>query len=113
MIHAGDMLENPITGERLLFRKTSSDTGGEAVVLETFVKPDGFVAAAHVHPYQEERFEILKDSVGFRLGGRSSSRVPARGSPSRRGSLTASGTRARRKPISCARCVRRCSSSSS
>jgi mannose-6-phosphate isomerase-like protein (cupin superfamily) len=69
MIHAGDMLENPITGERLLFRKTSSDTGGEAVVLETFVKPDGFVAAAHVHPYQEERFEILDGSVGFMLGG--------------------------------------------
>ena len=70
MIHAGDMLENPITGERLLFRKTSSDTGGEAVVLETFVKPDGFVAAAHVHPYQEERFEILDGSVGFMLGGK-------------------------------------------
>ena len=70
MIHAGDMVENPITGERLLFRKTSSDTGGEAVVLETFVKPDGFVAAAHVHPYQEERFEILDGSVGFMLGGK-------------------------------------------
>ena len=70
MIHAGDMLENPITGERLLFRKTSSDTGGEAVVLETFVKPDGFVAAAHVHPYQEERFGILDGSVGFMLGGK-------------------------------------------
>jgi hypothetical protein len=43
MIHAGDMLENSITGERLLFRKTSSDTDGEAVVFETFVEPDGFV----------------------------------------------------------------------
>jgi mannose-6-phosphate isomerase-like protein (cupin superfamily) len=62
------MLENPITGERLLFRKTSSDTGGEAIVLETFVKPGGFVAAAHVHPHQEERFEVLGGSVGFRLG---------------------------------------------
>jgi mannose-6-phosphate isomerase-like protein (cupin superfamily) len=69
MIHAGDMLENPITGERLLFRKTSSDTDGEAVVFETFVEPDGFVAAAHVHPYQEERFEILDGSAGFMLGG--------------------------------------------
>jgi mannose-6-phosphate isomerase-like protein (cupin superfamily) len=68
MIHAGDMLENPITGERLLFRKTSSDTGGEAIVLETFVNPGGFVAAAHVHPYQEEHFEILEGSVGFRVG---------------------------------------------
>jgi quercetin dioxygenase-like cupin family protein len=62
------MLENPVTGERLLFRKTSSDTNGEAVVFETFVKPNGFVAAAHVHPYQEERFEILQGTVGFRHG---------------------------------------------
>ena len=68
MIHAGDMLENPITGERLLFRETSNDTGGKAVVLETFVKPGGFVAAAHVHPYQEESFEIIEGTVGFRLG---------------------------------------------
>lgn len=68
MIRAGDVLENPVTGERLLFRKTASDTSGEAVVFETFVEPDGFVAAAHVHPYQEENFEILKGSVGFRVG---------------------------------------------
>ncbi len=68
MIRAGDVLENPITGERLLFRKTASDTDGEALVFETFVEPDGFVAATHVHPYQEERFEILKGAVGFRIG---------------------------------------------
>jgi hypothetical protein len=37
-------------------------------VIETFVQPNGFVAAAHVHPGQEERFEILRGSVGFRLG---------------------------------------------
>ncbi len=68
MIRAGDMLENPVTGERLLFRQTSSDTGGAAVVFETFVKPGGGVAAAHVHPHQEERFAILAGAVGFRLG---------------------------------------------
>jgi hypothetical protein len=82
MIHAGDMLENSITGERLLFRKTSSDTDGEAVVFETFVEPEGFVAAAHVHPYQEERFEILKGSVGSspgRNGCRPAARQPGSG----------------------------------
>jgi quercetin dioxygenase-like cupin family protein len=68
MIQAGDVLENPVTGERLVFRKTSRETNGEAVVLETFVKPSGFVAAAHVHPYQEERFQVLRGTVGFRLG---------------------------------------------
>jgi mannose-6-phosphate isomerase-like protein (cupin superfamily) len=65
MIRAGDTIENPVTGERIVFRKTSHDTGGEAVVIECFVKPHGFVAAAHVHPAQEERFEILRGTVGF------------------------------------------------
>lgn len=69
MIRAGDTIENPVTGERIVFRKTSRETGGQAVVIETYVQPNGFVAAAHVHPSQEERFEVLSGSVGFRLGG--------------------------------------------
>jgi mannose-6-phosphate isomerase-like protein (cupin superfamily) len=68
MIRAGDTIHNPVTGERLVFRKTSAETGGQAVVIETFVQPNGFVAAAHVHPTQEERFEILRGSVGFKIG---------------------------------------------
>ena len=68
MIRAGDTIENPVTGERLVFRKTSRETGGQAVVIETFVQPNGFVAAAHVHPAQEERFEVLRGSVGFKVG---------------------------------------------
>jgi mannose-6-phosphate isomerase-like protein (cupin superfamily) len=69
MIRAGDSIENPVTGERLVFHKTSRETGGQAVVVETFVQPNGFVAAAHVHPSQEERFEIVHGSVGFKVGG--------------------------------------------
>jgi quercetin dioxygenase-like cupin family protein len=68
MIHAGDTIHNPVTGERIVFRKTSRETNGEAVVIETFVQPNGFVAAAHVHPSQEERFEVLRGSVGFKVG---------------------------------------------
>ncbi|HEX6761323.1 MAG TPA: cupin domain-containing protein [Gaiellaceae bacterium] len=68
MIRTGETIENPVTGERIVFRKTSQDTGGEAVVIETFVQPDGFVAAAHVHPSQEERFEVLAGTVGFKIG---------------------------------------------
>ena len=69
MIQAGDTIENPVTGERIVFRKTAADTNGEAVVIECFVKPDGFVAKAHVHPSQDERFEILKGSLMFKLDG--------------------------------------------
>jgi quercetin dioxygenase-like cupin family protein len=69
MIHAGDVIENPVTGERIVFHQTSRETNGEAVVFETFVEPDGFVAAAHVHPKQEERFEIVAGTLGLRVGG--------------------------------------------
>jgi quercetin dioxygenase-like cupin family protein len=68
LIATGDTIVNPVTGERILFRKTARETGGEAVILECFVQPTGFVAAAHVHPGQEERFEILRGAVGFRVG---------------------------------------------
>src|SRR5690242_8604334 len=68
MIEAGQAIENPVTGERIVFRQTSRETNGEAVVIETYVQAHGSVAAAHVHPAQEERFEVLRGSVGFRVG---------------------------------------------
>jgi mannose-6-phosphate isomerase-like protein (cupin superfamily) len=68
MIRTGDSIENPVTGELLVFHQTSADTGGEKVLFETYVQPDGFVAAAHVHPKQEERFQVLAGCVGFHIG---------------------------------------------
>jgi quercetin dioxygenase-like cupin family protein len=69
MIRAGDTIENPVTGERLVFTKASAETSGEYVQFECFVKPSGFVAAAHVHPYQQERFQVLEGKVMFRIDG--------------------------------------------
>jgi quercetin dioxygenase-like cupin family protein len=70
MIRKGDTIENPVTGERLHFLATSADTGGEVVVVEVTVQPDGFVAAAHMHPYQSEQFTIRAGRVGFKVGGK-------------------------------------------
>ena len=70
MICKGDTLENPVTGEVLIFHRTSQETDGEAVLVETIVRPGGFVAAAHVHPYQTERFEVLEGHLGLRVGDR-------------------------------------------
>jgi quercetin dioxygenase-like cupin family protein len=69
MIRKGDRLENPVTGEVLIFHETSRETGGERVVVETIVRPGGFVAEAHMHPYQTERFEVLEGRLGLRVGG--------------------------------------------
>jgi mannose-6-phosphate isomerase-like protein (cupin superfamily) len=68
MIRAGDTIENPVTGERIVFHESSRETDGEAVVFETFVQPDGFVAATHLHPKQEERFEVVSGTLGLRIG---------------------------------------------
>ncbi len=69
MIRAGDTIENPVTGERVMFLKTSAETDEEMVLIDTTVAPNGFVAAEHIHPYQSERFEILEGVVEFKLDG--------------------------------------------
>jgi quercetin dioxygenase-like cupin family protein len=68
VICTGDILENPVTGERLRFLKTARDTDGAAVVVEVTLQPGGTVAAAHVHPFQVEQFRILDGTVGFKRG---------------------------------------------
>jgi mannose-6-phosphate isomerase-like protein (cupin superfamily) len=70
MIHSGDTILNPVTGERITFLATSIDTDGEAVVIETVVQPDGFVAAGHVHPSQSERFAVASGTLGMKAGGK-------------------------------------------
>jgi mannose-6-phosphate isomerase-like protein (cupin superfamily) len=89
MIRTGDTLENPVTGERMTFLATSADTDGEAVVVETVVQPQGFVAAAHVHPFQSERFVVVEGKLGLRVGqetvmlGRDESATVEPGTPHR------------------------------
>ncbi len=69
MIGTGDVLHNPVTGEAIRFLETAADTDGERVLIEVRVEPNGFVAAAHVHPYQTEVFEMLEGEVTFKAGG--------------------------------------------
>jgi quercetin dioxygenase-like cupin family protein len=68
MIRPGERLENPVTGEVLIFHRTAAETRGELVLVETIIQPNGFVAAAHVHPAQTERFTILAGTLELRLG---------------------------------------------
>ena len=70
MIRNGDTLQNPVTGEVMIFHRTSHETGSEVVQVETIVRPGGFVAARHVHPYQTERFEVLEGELGLLVGDR-------------------------------------------
>ena len=70
MARAGDVLENPATGERLVFLRTAAETGGEVLEYELEFVPRGFAARNHVHPRQEERHEVLDGSLGIIVDGR-------------------------------------------
>src|SRR5918998_2789840 len=70
MARAGDVIEHPVTGERMTFLKTAEDTGGEYVRIELAVRPHGFVSAPHIHPRQEESFEIHQGTFTFVLAGK-------------------------------------------
>jgi quercetin dioxygenase-like cupin family protein len=70
MIRSGDTIYNKVTGETITFLATSKDTDGEAVVIETVVQPDGFVAAAHVHPSQSERFAVAEGTLALKVDGK-------------------------------------------
>jgi quercetin dioxygenase-like cupin family protein len=70
MIRTGQTIENPVTGEVLIFRQTSRDTAGAYVLVETILRPGATVAAAHVHPYQSESFQVLEGRVGMKVGRR-------------------------------------------
>ena len=63
-------LVNPVTGERIVFRKRARDTGGELMEMTLYLAPGGFIASPHVHPNQEERFEVGGSPVMFRVAGK-------------------------------------------
>jgi quercetin dioxygenase-like cupin family protein len=68
MAYAGQVLENPVTGEKIVFRKTAADTGGKYVEIDLVLAADGAVPGTHVHPSQIETFEVISGKMKFRLG---------------------------------------------
>jgi quercetin dioxygenase-like cupin family protein len=69
MLKAGEVYENPVTGERAVIRIGTDVTGGELLVVDLYVQPGGAVMGEHLHPGMEERFTMLRGQVGFRLSG--------------------------------------------
>ena len=60
---------DPNTGERTIFRKTAKETDGELLQLEWIGKAGWVAGPLHVHPYQEERFEVISGTLGSHVAG--------------------------------------------
>jgi mannose-6-phosphate isomerase-like protein (cupin superfamily) len=69
MADQGDVISNPVTGQRLTFLATAADTGGELCRAEGVFPPGGFAGVEHVHPRQHEHFEVTAGQAGFIVAG--------------------------------------------
>ena len=68
MAYTGEVLHNSVSGETIEFVQTSADTAGEVLAIDLTLTPDGHVPGTHVHPEQEERFEVESGTMKFKLG---------------------------------------------
>ncbi len=67
----GQVIDNPITGERIVIRQSGADTDGRLLAFDLFLPPGGHVPATHAHPVQEERFTVVEGHMRFQIGRRS------------------------------------------
>ncbi|MGH7911671.1 MAG: cupin domain-containing protein [Candidatus Dormibacteraceae bacterium] len=68
MAYNGQIIDNPVSGERIVMQRTAASTGGQLLAFELTLSPRGHVPASHVHPVQEERFTIVSGRMRFRKG---------------------------------------------
>lgn len=68
MSKAGDVFENPVTGEFGYIRVGTEETDGRFLVADLRVRPGGAVLGAHIHPTVDERFTVLNGKIGYMRG---------------------------------------------
>jgi quercetin dioxygenase-like cupin family protein len=69
-MRAGEIYENPVTGESVVVIEGSEDTGGAYLLGELTVSPGGHPAMEHIHDELEEAFEVVSGRIKVRLDGR-------------------------------------------
>lgn len=65
----GDVLINPVTGETVVVRVGTAETMGEYLEADLYLRAGAAVAGEHYHPTIDERFTVVRGTVGFRLNG--------------------------------------------
>jgi mannose-6-phosphate isomerase-like protein (cupin superfamily) len=69
MARAGQTLINPVTGHRYDIVKAAADTGGALLEMVATFPAGAKPPPEHLHPRQEERFEVLQGAVRVKVAG--------------------------------------------
>ena len=70
MAKSGDVIENPLSGERFVVHKSASETGGEYIQGEMHFASHAAGPPEHVHPKLEERCKVVSGTIRVSVGGR-------------------------------------------
>ena len=69
-MRAGDVLWNPLTGEKSLVIESATETGGARIVVDLAVEAGGFVPGGeHVHDHCAEHLEVRGGEIACVLDG--------------------------------------------
>ena len=71
MAKSGQIIENPMIGDRVIFRKTAQETNGELLEFELFAPPAATGPPPHVHPTSDESFTVLRGTLDALVDGES------------------------------------------
>jgi mannose-6-phosphate isomerase-like protein (cupin superfamily) len=69
MAHVGESIENPRTGQRMVFLQTGAETSGELLRIECVNPASAVDEPEHCHPRQESRTEVISGVLRFRVRG--------------------------------------------
>ncbi len=69
MAKSGDRIDNPLTGEYIIWRTTAEESKGAELVYDQFVPAGGAFNGEHIHLNFQEKFEIISGTGTYRLGG--------------------------------------------
>jgi mannose-6-phosphate isomerase-like protein (cupin superfamily) len=69
-MRAGDVVWNPLSGEKALIVESAQESGGERIVVDFAVEEGGFVPGGeHVHDHCAEHFEVRAGQITFVVDG--------------------------------------------
>lgn len=69
-VRSGDVVWNPLTGEKALVLEAATETGGARIVADFAVEAGGFVPGGeHLHDHSAEHFEVRAGEITFVLDG--------------------------------------------
>jgi hypothetical protein len=63
LAQTADTIENPVTHDRITFRVTAHNTNGARLEFDDFLLAGYISPPEHIHPLQQERFEVISGSL--------------------------------------------------